>query len=78
MLKDSEEKNQSAMPESRVYLAGDIMAMLRIGKTAVYDFLNQVYKNKKPFIVLKIGKSVRVPKEPFDKWFYQEIQEEVQ
>lgn len=78
MTKGAEAKTPVSTPESRVYLAGDIMRILCIGKTKVYDFLEKVYEDKEPFIVLKVGKCVRVPKESFDRWFCQmDMQEEV-
>ena len=34
----------------------------------IYEFLEDVYKNQQPFIVIKIGKLYKIPKEPFDKY----------
>ena len=39
-----------------------------MGRTSIYGFLEDVYKNQGPFRVIKIGKMYRIPKEPFDKW----------
>lgn len=56
--------------ENQVYMASDIQKVLGIGKTKTYEFLNEVYKQKKPpFRVIKVGTSVRVPKKSFDNWF---------
>lgn len=56
--------------ENQVYLASDIQKVLGIGKTKTYEFLNEVYKQKKPpFRVIKVGTSVRVSKKSFDNWF---------
>ena len=55
--------------ESQVYFASDIQKALGLGKTKTYEFLNEVYQQDKPlFKVIKIGTSLRVPKQSFDKW----------
>lgn len=55
--------------KSQVYLASDIQRVLGLGRTKTYDFLNEIYKQENPpFRVIKIGASVRVPKESFDAW----------
>lgn len=42
--------------------------MLSLGRNSTYAFLEKVYKDQKPFKVLKFGKVIRVPKVPFDDW----------
>lgn len=42
--------------------------MLSLGKNSTYSFLDKVYKEQKPFRVLKFGKVIRVPKVSFDNW----------
>ena len=57
--------------ERQVYLASDIQKALGLGKTKTYEFLNQVYKQQDqnpPFLVIKVGTSVRVHKQSFDNW----------
>lgn len=55
--------------ETQVYMASDIQKALGLGKTKTYEFLNEVYKQKEPlFRVIKVGTSVRVPKQSFDSW----------
>ncbi len=54
---------------SRVYTAADIRTMLGISKAATYDLINKAYREKDLFQVIRIGKSLRVPKDSFDKWF---------
>lgn len=55
--------------EQQVYMASDIQMALGLGKTKTYDFLNQVYKLKRPpFRVIKVGTSIRVQKQSFDRW----------
>lgn len=52
----------------KVYEVSDIQKILGLGRSKTYDFLEEVYKNKKPFYVIKIGKLYKVPKLSFDKW----------
>ncbi len=52
----------------KVYDVSDIQKILGIGRTRTYEFLDETYHNKNPFIVLKIGKLYKVPKESFDLW----------
>jgi len=54
------------------YTAKEIMNILNIGKTAVYDLIKDSYINEKNFKVIKIGKLYRVPKTSFDNWFQSE------
>lgn len=56
--------------EKQVYTAEDVRRALGLGKTKTYEFLNDVYSNKKdpPFRVLKFGTSLRVTKASFDAW----------
>ena len=46
--------------EKKVYDAEDIQRLLGIGKSKVYTFLDEVYKNN--------GKLFRVPRKSFDDW----------
>lgn len=52
----------------KVYEVSEIQKILGLGRSKTYDFLEEVYKNKKPFYVIKIGKLYKVPKLSFDKW----------
>ncbi len=52
----------------KVYEVSDIQKILGLGRSKTYDFLDEVYKNKKPFNVIKIGKLYKVPKLSFDRW----------
>ena len=54
--------------DSMVYDLADIQKLLKIGCTASYDFIAKVYKEGRPFPVLKIGSMYRIPKERFDMW----------
>ena len=54
--------------DSMVYDLADIQKLLKIGRTASYDFIAKVYKEGRPFPVLKIGSMYRIPKERFDMW----------
>lgn len=54
--------------EKMVYDVEEIQAMLSLGRNSTYAFLDKVYKEQKPFRVLKFGKVIRVPKKSFDNW----------
>lgn len=58
------------MPENvkKVYEASDIQKILGLGRSKVYEFLEEIYQKQEPFVVIKIGKMYKVPKEPFDIW----------
>ena len=62
---DSPTNNEA---EKKVYNVEDIQMMLSLGKNSTYSFLDKVYKEQKPFRVLKFGKVIRVPKASFDYW----------
>lgn len=61
----------------KVYEVSDIQKILGLGRSKTYDFLDEVYKNKLPFNVIKIGKLYKVPKLSFDKWVENGMCEEV-
>lgn len=52
----------------KVYEAEDIQKLLGIGRTKVYEFLEEVYQKQEPFRVIKIGKMYKIPCRSFDKW----------
>ena len=52
----------------KVYEAEDIQKLLGIGRTKMYEFLDEVYQKQEPFRVIKIGKMYKIPCRPFDKW----------
>lgn len=52
----------------KVYEAEDVQKLLGIGRTKVYEFLDEVYQKQEPFRVIKIGKMYKIPCRPFDKW----------
>lgn len=59
------------MPEQsikKVYEVSDIQNILGLGRSKTYEFLDEVYRNRKPFNVIKIGKLYKVSKDSFDKW----------
>lgn len=51
-----------------VYDVTDIQKMLGLSRSKVYLWLEEVYKAKMPFRVIKIGKLYKIPKDSFDKW----------
>lgn len=54
--------------DKKVYNAEEIQEILGIGRSKTYTFLDEAYRNQKPFRVLKVGKLFRVPKQSFDDW----------
>ena len=54
--------------DSMVYDLADIQRMLKIGRTASYDFIAKVYKEGNSNSVLRVGSMYRIPKEKFDMW----------
>ena len=51
------------MNASRTYTVNDIKNMLNISRTSAYQLVNDP-----PFLVIKIGKNIRIPKEAFERW----------
>lgn len=66
----NKEIKDSVNTESAVYQAQYIQEILCISRSATYNYLNEVYKSKSPFRVIKIGSTFRVPKKEFDEWLY--------
>lgn len=64
----SDDPSTNNEAEKKVYNVEDIQMMLSLGKNSTYSFLDKVYKEQKPFRVLKFGKVIRVPKVSFDNW----------
>ena len=60
--------NVNKETEKMVYEVEEIQKMLSLGRNSTYKFLDKVYKEQKPFRVLKFGKVIRVPKASFDSW----------
>jgi len=50
--------------DKRTYTVPEIAALLRISKSKAYALCKQDY-----FRAINIGRSVRISKESFDKWF---------
>ena len=63
--------------EKMVYDVEEIQALLSLGRNSTYVFLNKVYKEQKPFRVLKFGKVIRVPKASFDNWLIGKDENEI-
>lgn len=60
--------------QAQVYFASDIQKALGLGKTKTYEFLNEIYRSEKPpFRVIKVGTSVRIPKQSFDNWLNADV-----
>lgn len=60
----------------KVYDVNDIKVILGVGRNSAYSFLEEVYKNQKPFKVYKVGRLYRVPKISFDAWLKGEVIEQ--
>ena len=54
--------------EKKVYKVEDVQNLLGLGRSKAYEFIENVYYDRKPFRVLKIGRSYRIPCNSFDKW----------
>ena len=54
--------------EKKVYKVEEIQNLLGLGRSKAYEFIENVYYDRKPFRVLKIGRSYRIPCNSFDKW----------
>ena len=52
----------------KVYKVEDIQQMLGIGRSKTYMFLEKVSTDQKPFRVIRVGNSYRIPRDSFDKW----------
>ena len=48
--------------EPKVYTVSEIQELLGIGRSAAYEYIKKVEKENKPFRVIKIGNSYRIPK----------------
>ena len=56
-----------------VYTVEEVRKLLCIGRSGAYEFLNRVFKEQKPFRVIKIGRQIRVPRREFDLWLNGEV-----
>ena len=56
----------------RVYDPSDIQKILGLGRTKVYQWLDEIYRKQNYFRVIKIGRTYKIPKESFDKWLEKE------
>ena len=63
------EENCLQVISNDTYTPEDLKQKLGLGKTALYNFIKDWYKNKENFKVIKIGKLYRIPKVSFDNWF---------
>lgn len=70
MISTVETVVETTRKEQGVYLAEDIQAVLGLGRSKTYEYLQEVYRNQSPFRVIKVGRLFRVPKNSFDNWLY--------
>jgi excisionase family DNA binding protein len=54
--------------EAQVYTITEMQEMLNISRESAYRFAGEVYQKQEPFVILKIGRSFRIPKDSFDRW----------
>lgn len=54
--------------ESKVYSITEIKDMLGVSRTKAYDYVKKVYKDQKPFRVIKVGDNYRIIRASFDNW----------
>lgn len=59
--------------ESQVYTVQEMQEILNISRESAYRFAGEVYQKQQPFVILKIGKSFRIPKDSFDRWMKGQI-----
>lgn len=62
---------KSSTQEPQVYDLKDIMNIMGLGRSSAYTWIKQVYLDQKPFRVLKIGATYKIPKKTFDEWLNQ-------
>lgn len=55
---------QQPSSQRRVYTVKEIAEILGISKNAAYDLV----KSENGFVIVRIGKTIRVPIESFDEW----------
>ena len=55
--------------EQLVYTAKEGMDMLKLGRTYTQELLSRAAETGEPFVVMRIGKSLRVRKDSFDALF---------
>ncbi len=74
ILRKEEYKMAANEIECKTYSGNEAMTILGLPKTTAYKFFKEILEAQSkgeevPFTVHKIGRSIRIPKEPFDKWF---------
>lgn len=55
------------------YSVEDIGKILKISRSMSYKYIKEVYKDQKPFKVIKVGKMYRVNQKSFDNWINEVI-----
>ena len=61
-------KEAKEVQTQKVYFVEDIQKFMCLGRSKTYEFLQQVYEDKGPFRVIKVGKLFRIPKQSFNNW----------
>lgn len=55
------------MRSTKTYKVSDIAEILQISRTKAYEIVN-----RNLFPVIHIGKAIRIPIEPFERWMFSE------
>ena len=61
-------KMEMIQTDKKVYEVAEIQTLLGIGRSCAYSFLLDVYEKREPFPVIKVGRLLKIPKKPSDKW----------
>ena len=64
----SSENHEKTALKDGVYDIKEIMPILNLSKQTSYNFIKKVYREQKPFRVLKILSIYRIPKSAFHIW----------
>jgi len=59
---------ETATHTPQVYDIKDIMSIMGLGRSSAYAWIKQVYTDQKPFRVIKVGTTYKIPKKSFDAW----------
>lgn len=54
--------------EPKVYSISEVKDILGVSRTKAYEYIKQVYEDKGPFRVIKVGGNYRIIRSSFDKW----------
>lgn len=61
------------MVNTKTYKVNDIAQILKISRTKAYEIVNRSY-----FPIIHIGKALRIPVEPFERWMLSQYEQNEQ